>query len=67
MLGVTVLNLAFLLAITASAIGLVAWLLAGAPDLPARSAAKLRSLVPDDEGWYPEEPVVLRRPEEECA
>lgn len=57
MLAVTILNVAFLLGVTASAIGLIAWLLAGAPDLQPRSVAKLRALASEDEGWYPEESV----------
>lgn len=57
MLAVPILNVTFLLGVAASAIGLIAWLLAGAPDLQPRSVAKFRALVAEDEGWYPEEPV----------
>lgn len=57
MLAGTLLNIAFLLGVTASSIGIIAWLLAGAPDLQPRSVAKLRALASEDEGWYPDEPV----------
>lgn len=67
MIAMTLPGALFVLAVAASSIGLIAWLLAGAPDLQPRSAQRFGAFVREDPGWYPDEPRVRPLSVEECA